>query len=205
MKNPFNKMKTKLMELPIWLHMGLVPTAYLAMTWVKGMLDASYVASKFPVNYMTGQTSFSGTAIKAWYNTMIEQGTLGIYWQTQAIDFGFIISVIALGLIFGTFMARLAIKGRWAYKMGMLAALVIPLGGIFDACENLTSFILLSMPTSFPDWLALPYSGFASVKFGFLTLGMLLLAMSLSFNLGERLVIWLRTAKLSRAKQRVEC
>lgn len=178
----------KIMALPFWLHLALVPLLYLVMNAAQGILDASYARSGFPVDYMTGQTSFSGVASKAWYLVMTEQGTLGIYWQTQIIDYGFIVSVMALGLIFGTFMARLAMKHGWGYKVGMLAAVVIPLGALSDACENLVSFVMLSMPTTFPDWLALPYSSFAVAKFGLLALGMLLLMISLIVNLIERLI-----------------
>ena len=38
-----------------------------------------------------------------------------------------------------------------------MAAVIIPLGAVFDALENLVSFVMLSQPTSFPNWLALVY------------------------------------------------
>lgn len=188
---------TRIMKLPFMLHLAALPLLFMALTWVKGVLDASYIRSNFPVDYMTGQTSFSGSAIKNWYQAMIEQGTLDIYWQTQLIDFGFIASVLALGLMFGTFMARIAMQGGWGYKTGMLAANFIPLGALCDVAENLLSFIMLSMPINFPDLIALPYSGFAVAKFGLLTLGMLMLVVSLLVNLGERTLNWFKQPKSS--------
>lgn len=197
MKNITKPIFKYLFNLPIWLHLLAVPAAIFAMQSVQGILDASYAASKFPVDYMAGQTGFSGTALKAWYQTMSEQGTLGIYWQTQFIDFAFIASIILLGLILGTFVARTALKNKWGYKFGMMAAVVIPLGAIFDVCENLISFIMLSMSTTFPDILALIYSGFAVGKFSLLTLGMALLFVSICTNLVERLVEFIRQRRVA--------
>jgi len=53
------------------------------------------------------------------------------------------------------------------------------LAGISDAIENLISFILLASPLDFPNWLAIPYSAVAVIKFGFWTIGMVWLAISL--------------------------
>lgn len=195
MKKLIAKTNYQLSKMPIWQHLGLAGVAYALMNGAQRILDASYAASKFPVDYMTGQTSFSGEAVKGWYQSMNEQGTLGIYWQTQFIDYGFILSVIVVGLVFGTFAARLAMKNGWGYKLGLAAAFVIPLGALSDACENLISFIMLSLPATFPNWLALPYSSFATMKFGLLALGMLLLLLSLIMNSLERLVLWFRAAK----------
>jgi hypothetical protein len=38
--------------------------------------------------------------------------------------------------------------------------------------ENGWSFVMLVNPTDFADWLALPYSAFAVMKFFFITVGM---------------------------------
>jgi hypothetical protein len=53
-------------------------------------LNASYAASGFPVPYHVAQLSFDAQQIKGWYAFLIENGTLGAYWQTQFIDFVFI-------------------------------------------------------------------------------------------------------------------
>lgn len=70
MKNISNKIISKIMATAIWLHMLAVAALYFAMNWAQGVLDASYAKSQFPVDYMTGQTSFSGAAVKGWYQSM---------------------------------------------------------------------------------------------------------------------------------------
>ena len=55
----------RVLSLPIWLHSGLAALSVAGFQWVKGRLDSSYAASRHPVDYMTGQTGFSGEAITA--------------------------------------------------------------------------------------------------------------------------------------------
>ena len=52
------------------------------------------------------------------------------------------------------------------------------MGALSDAIENGWSFIMLANPTDFANWLAIPYSGFASLKFALITLAMLCLLIS---------------------------
>jgi len=40
-----------------------------------------------------------------------------------------------------------------------------------DVLENLVSFVMLSNPTGFADWLVVPYSSFAVAKFAFYLIG----------------------------------
>ncbi|NBR89284.1 MAG: hypothetical protein EBS68_05115 [Rhodobacteraceae bacterium] len=89
-------MFTRIMNLKPIYHFGLTAVAFGAFQAVKSLLDESYAASKYPVDYATGQLAFSAEKLEGYYAVMSEAGTLGTYWKTQFIDFGFIASVITL-------------------------------------------------------------------------------------------------------------
>lgn len=169
----------KLSELSVRRHGLLAVASFVLLGIVNVVLDASYAASNHPVAYAEGQTTFSGSEIKGFYAVMEEAGTLGRYWQTQLIDFGFIAMMIAVGLTLGHLFARLNRPGSVSARLGLAAALLIPLGAVFDIIENLISFILLLDPQGFPDWLAIPYSAAAVIKFVLIGLGVLALLGSL--------------------------
>lgn len=162
----------KVIDLPIAVHIGLALGSIAWFQVAKGKLDASYAASQHPVDYMTGQTSFSGETIKGYYAAMSETGTLDVYVTTQWIDFGFILGFMAIGLFVCTLCARLGRPGSLGRTAGVFAGAAFVLGGLSDAVENGWSFVMLANPSTFPDWLALPYSGFAVLKFGMITTGM---------------------------------
>lgn len=128
---------------------------------------------------MTGQTSLSGETIKGYYATMSDAGTLDVYVTTQWIDFGFILGFFGIGLFVCTLIARLNRPLSFGRNTGVLAGLAFVFGGLNDMIENGWSFVMLANPSSFADWLALPHSTFAVVKFGLITLGMALALASL--------------------------
>lgn len=68
---------------------------------------------------------------------------------------------------------------RWGYKF----AYALPLAALFDAFENGVSFFMMADPVQFPDWMAIIYSSFAAIKFGFwmIALSWLLLSLCISF------------------------
>lgn len=169
----------RITTLPLWAH-GLCAVGTLAaFQLVKGRLDASYAASLHPVDYFTGQTSFSAETIKGYYASMQDTGTLDIYRTTQIIDFGFLFSMGCIGIFVCTLIARLSREGSFGRRAGLFAGFAIVLGATCDAIENGWSFVMLANPEGFADWLAYPYSGFASVKFALITLGMLLVLISI--------------------------
>ncbi|MGH1356095.1 MAG: hypothetical protein ACRBBS_13560 [Thalassovita sp.] len=161
-----------LFSLPVWAHAALTAVAFSGFQWIKTLLDASYAASNHPVDYATGQTTFDATRIKEFYAHMQAQGSLDVYVRTQQIDFGFLILLGLSGLLLGTFVARAGRRDSWARRIGCLAALFFIGGALMDASENLVSFVMLNDPQGFAGWLALPYSGFAVVKFALITAGM---------------------------------
>lgn len=109
---------------------------------------------------------------------MIETGTLDIYRTTQLIDFGFILAIACMGIFVCTLIARAARDGSWGRRLGLIAGLCAIAGALSDAVENGWSFVMLANPLGFANWLALPYSGFASLKFALITLAMLCLLTS---------------------------
>ena len=162
----------RILALPLAAHAGALIVSIVGFNWVKGKLDASYAASRHPVDYATGQTSFSGDAIKGWYKVMTDAGTLDIHRQTQLIDFGFIAGMIAIGLFGGLLLARAWRSGSLARKAALFTATIVPAGALFDAAENVVSFVMLANPADFANWIALPYSALASLKFACITMGM---------------------------------
>ena len=160
---------TRLFPLPLWTHGAVTLATFGLFQAAKARLDASYAASGHPVDYATGQLSFDATTIEGYYRVMQDSGTLGVYWQTQRIDFGSIASVMLLALILGTLLARM---GGWARGLGLAAAVLGLAGGALDAVENLLSFWMLARPEAIPQALAVAYSSAAAVKFALLTAAM---------------------------------
>lgn len=178
----------RITQLPLVLHTVAAATTIGYFRWIQGVLDRSYAASGHPVDYATGQTTFDGGAIKEYYAEMQANGTLDVYVSTQLIDFGFIFGMICIALFVCTLIARLGREGSFARKAGVLAGLSVIAGALCDAIENGVSFIMLANPAGFADWLALPYSAFASIKFALITLGMLLVLVSLLSSLVGRTI-----------------
>lgn len=176
----------KIASLPLVVHVGAMVATFLGFNWIKTKLDQSYANSLHPVDYATGQTTFSGEMVKSYYAHMIEQGTLDIYVTTQLIDFGFILAIACMGAFFCTFVARASREGSWGRRVGLFAGLCAILGAVCDAIENGWSFVMLADPTGFANWLALPYSGFASLKFALITIAMASLILSLLMALAGR-------------------
>lgn len=165
---------------------GVSGVALLLNLAATAWLNASYAASKFPVPYHVAQLSFDGRQLKTWYAHLVEQGTLGVYWQTQFIDFAFIATVLVLHVSVLWWVSRLFTAGsrgrRWMVGAAALSA-VAPLA---DAAENLVSFAMLSDPTGFPDGLALLYSSLAAVKFAMFTFAYLALPVGVVAGLWQR-------------------
>ena len=164
---------TRIMATPVALHGAATVAAFFGLGAVQGRLDALYAQSNHPVDYATGQTTFDAVQIKGFYADMQGEGTLDVYMQTQQFDFLFLACMGLFGLLFGTFVARFARTGSWGRKSGLFAAGLAVFGALCDATENLISFVMLTDPQGFLAWLALPYSGFAVVKFGAIALAML--------------------------------
>ncbi len=115
-QNFYRKIESRTGSINIYLHFVLAFVAFMLYGYTNAVLAESYAASQFPVPYYEGQTAFSGELIKEYYAVMIEAETLDIYWRTQFVDYTFILSVILMGLLLPSFIARLHRKGSWLYK-----------------------------------------------------------------------------------------
>lgn len=182
-----NRTFERITQIPIWQHLCLLGLCFLGFQWIKGKLDQSYLASGHPVDYFTGQTTFDGEKVKSFYQTMLDKGTLDIYWQTQFIDYGFMLGIFAIGLFASSFIARFSRTERLTHRIAKFGGLFLMGGAIFDALENLISFVMLSNPLGFSNWIALPYSLAAVLKFACIALGMLLLISTIVFLIIEKI------------------
>jgi hypothetical protein len=140
-------------------------TAVLLNFWATHELTTAYAASGFPVPYWQAQLSFDHLKLKGWYATLIEHGSLGLYLQAQYVDFLFIASVLVLHAAVLIVVARLHPMASRSSEIMLWAALLSAFAPIFDALENLVSFVMLSEPLSFEPALALDYSSLAAGKF----------------------------------------
>lgn len=184
-------MITKLIDYPrslsLPIHGALLIVSIAAFRAAKAKLDVSYAAAKHPVDFFTGQTSFNGETIKGYYAAMQDHGTLDIYWQTQLIDFLFIAGVFLVGVLASSMVMRFTKNDGYATRVARAAGVFLVSGALCDAIENLISFFMLSRHESFANWIALPYSGFAAIKFLFIALGMFSLILSLVLLAVEKL------------------
>jgi len=163
------------MRLPLWVHICLTAMVVVGFRFIEAQLSALYEASRHPVDFMTGQTGFDATLVKGYYAHMDAFDTLPIYVQTQRFDFAFIAAMVAMGVLFGTLVARLSLPDTLGRALGLLGGAIIVFGALMDAAENVVSFVMLANPQNFADWLAQVYSSFAVTKFASITLGMALL------------------------------
>ena len=183
-----NAIFAKVQDYPFWKKLLGLGFAVSGLIWINGILDASYAASKFPVSFFVGQTGFNAELIKEYYNYMLTQHTLDTYWKTQFIDFGFIGATMLVGLFAGLVVAHLARSGSWGKKFAIFAGAAVVTGAVCDIIENLWSFVMLSDPMGFADWIVLPYSAFASVKFALIALGMVSIFLALLLIIVGRIV-----------------
>ncbi|MEV4507402.1 hypothetical protein AB0K00_00380 [Dactylosporangium sp. NPDC049525] len=144
---------------------GATVAGFAAQRVSQTVLDGFYARSGYPVPYYVGQLSFSADKLSGWYTAMLQAGTLGVYWQTQFMDFAFIAATALL------FTAALALVAR-AFPAGTrarrIATLAVPLGvfaPLCDVVENLFSFAMLPDPGSVNPVLAVLYSSAAALKF----------------------------------------
>jgi hypothetical protein len=162
---------------------------------VKGQLDALYADSQYPVDYATGQLSFSAEALSGYYTHMQEAGTLGVYWQTQFFDFLFIASVILFGIMLSATVLRFADDTRVGRPAAYMIGIAAVGGAVCDAIENLLSFALLAQTPELSNGFAIFYSSFAAIKFGLLTLAMASLVITVAAILIEGGVAFVRELK----------
>jgi hypothetical protein len=115
MKNVIGKFRNSRIGIQILLS----TISFMFYGYSSALLDSSYKASRFPVQYYTAQTSFSGAKIKMWYQSMINAGTFDIYFKTQLIDFFFIVSAAIGGFCIWTLVANFHTRSFFFQTMGI--------------------------------------------------------------------------------------
>ncbi|MBB5868140.1 hypothetical protein F4553_001519 [Allocatelliglobosispora scoriae] len=155
--------RTTAARLPLLL--GLLGVGFVAQRVSQGVLDGFYARSGYPVPYYVGQLSFSGRKLSEWYSAMEQGGTLGIYWQTQFVDFGFIAATALFFTAVLLLVARAMPPGRAARTRAVALVPLALVAPALDVLENLISFVLLGDPAQVNGALAIVYSTVAAVKF----------------------------------------
>ena len=158
------KLINRSLALPIRVLIAATVLSLVLQTLAQSVLNVFYARSLYPVAYFVGQTSFDAEKLEGWYQAMDKAGTLGVYWQTQFVDFAFIAATALLHYWLLLLVTRLLPVGRWR-RIGLAAVGIGLLAPAFDVLENLLSFIALSNTTEILPVTAIVYSSFASLKF----------------------------------------
>jgi hypothetical protein len=146
--------------------LALTAGGFVAQRVTQAVLDSFYARSGYPVPYYRGQLSFSASKLMGWYATMQRNGTLGVYWHTQFVDFAFI---AATAVFFTALLLVVTRAVPSTHPARRVAVALVPLGAaaaLLDVAENLVSFVMLAHPASIAEPVALFYSGIAALKFG---------------------------------------
>lgn len=146
-----------------WWGLAIVFVAVFQLT--QRWLDSLYTLSRFPVPYYIGQTTFDAARVKSYYAVLIEQGTLDRYVWVQIADYGYMATVFAAFVTLMIAVYRSLPSNHWLKAIAFSMIFIAPMAPVFDALENLVSFVMLSNPTGFSDWLVHPYSALACAKF----------------------------------------
>ena len=146
-----------------WWLIAIVTVAIsqLTMGWLNGL----YEQTLFPVSYMVGQTTFNAVELKGYWAVLIEKGTLGKYIEVQIADYLFMLTVFVSFGCCAIAVFRSLPQNSKLRKFAWVMVLIAPQTATLDALENATSFIMLTDPQDFADWLVYPYSSFAVAKF----------------------------------------
>ncbi len=147
------------------------------------LLDKSYSDSKFPVPFYEGQTTFDAIETKAHFQVLIENNTLDVFWRTQLIDFVYILATFLFTIFAMVSVYKMLAFSIKLQRISWHMIFLMPLNAILDVFENLVSFIMLSNPTDFANWLIIPYSSFAVAKFTFYLIGYLWIIAALFIKL----------------------
>ena len=147
-----------------WWLAAIVLTVISKMTQIL-WLDPLYVQSQFPVSFFVGQTTFNAQELKSYYAVLLERDTLNDYVWVQIADYLFMLTVFISHIALMAAAYRSLPNSTLLKKWGWAMIFIAPMAAGFDALENLVSFVMLANPRDFADWLVLPYSSFASLKF----------------------------------------
>lgn len=144
---------------------GIAMASFIICRLTQSWLDSLYVQSQFPVSFFVGQTTFNAAELKSYYAVLLERGTLEKYLWVQIADYAFMLTVFASFFALMIAVYRSLPQIRWLKTVAWAMIFIAPVAAVFDALENLISFLFIAKPKHFADWLVYPYSGFAVIKF----------------------------------------
>lgn len=130
-----------------------------------------YGRSGFPPRLIEGQLAFDAARTRGWYAELIERGTLGIYRQTQWVDFLFIAGLLVTLFVLHLMLAKACRREPAWQRLALWLAFLGPAIASADLWENLVTLTMLSAPTSFPPGLALVASSLSAVKWSWSVIG----------------------------------
>ncbi len=152
-------------NLATWAWWLLAISAFILIQKVMGWMEIQYLETLFPATVIEGQTTFSGEKVKGFYAFMSEKGTLDKYLTVQIYDFLLMASMFTWLLCTCIASYRTFPSSNKMKNIAWVLMFILPLAPFFDVLENLVSFVMLSDPENFANWLAYPYSSFAVTKF----------------------------------------
>lgn len=169
-------------KLATWQWWIVAAVGFAVMRSTMAWLDGLYAASQFPVPFFIGQTRFDGEVVKGYYAVLMELGTFDKYVGVQIADYAFMVTVFIFQFCLAVAAYRIAPPLRFMKAIGKAMIFIAPMCAVCDALENAISFVMLADPMNFANWLAIPYSSFAVVKFGIF--GLAYLWATIAFSTG---------------------
>ena len=107
-----------------------------------------------------------------------------------------IFTFLIMSAIYKMFAFTALTTNKKLQKFSWFMALTMPLNAVMDALENLTSFIMLSDPLGFADWLIYPYSTFAVTKFAFYSIGYIWILLAVILAMILKTIPLINTSKI---------
>ena len=154
-----------------------LPVMLIAATLVILILELS----GFPGSLDDTQLGFNAGIIKTHFATM-SSDAMKLFILGNIVDFVFLIA-------YGCFFYSSARYLSWDYqqgsiplKIGKMFAWIGILSALCDAAENIFLLSMTADPVSFPSWLAIAHSTFASIKFILMNLTICWLILSFVLN-----------------------
>jgi len=112
------------------------------------------------------------TIFTVWGTEGMNLQTLGVYWD--------LLYIIGYSLfIFGSIVLVSRRLTRKLENVGLILSLTPLIAGLFDLIENINLLIMLNNPNTFPSFIPLVTSISATIKFGFLFIGIIFFFLAL--------------------------
>lgn len=174
----------KLDSLSIWpskrLFLKLLGGTFLLAIIFNVLTANELINSRYPDSSLTGPFpawwfTFNAIELKSHYTLLIETETLSTFINVQYLDFGLMIFTGAFLFLIAVFIGRLHKNSSFWRRLGFTAAILMVLSSVMDFFENIVLLIMLSMPLTFPDWMAIVYSSLATLKVIFVSVGFIII------------------------------